>query len=124
MEQQNSYWQSNFRREGEPEYTPTQDERTLAILVHAFGIFFWIIPPLVVYLWKKDQSPYLAAHAKEALNFQISIAIWGVLLFISMIGILFLWIPGLLDLIFCIVAALRASENRFFRYPLTLRLIK
>jgi uncharacterized Tic20 family protein len=126
MEQQSSsYWDSGFRREGEPPpYRPTDDERTLAIITHVLGIFFWIIPPLIIYLWKKDDSPYIAAHAKEALNFQISIALLAILLFITLIGIIFLWVPAIIDTVFCIIAALKASENKIYRYPLTLRLVR
>jgi uncharacterized Tic20 family protein len=126
MENQQSYWESGFKREGvEPgTYKPTDDERTLAILCHALGIFFWILPPLIIYLWKKDDSPYVAEHAKEAFNFQLTLGIIAVILFITLIGIIFLWIPGIMDLVFCIIAALKASENKLYRYPLTIRLLK
>ncbi len=126
MENQQSYWESGFKREGvEPgTYKPTDDERTLAILCHALGIFFWIIPPLIIYLWKKDDSPYVAEHAKEAFNFQLTLGIICVILFITLIGIVFLWVPWLMDLVLCIIAALKASENKVYRYPFTLRLLK
>jgi uncharacterized protein len=126
MENQQSYWESGFKREGvEPgTYRPTDDERTLAILCHALGIFFWILPPLIIYLWKKDDSPYVAEHAKEAFNFQLTLGIIAVILFITLIGIIFLWIPGIMDLVFCIIAALKASENKVYRYPLTIRLLR
>lgn len=124
--QQQSYWESSFRKEGvEPQaYRPTDDERTLAMLCHALGIVFWILPPLIIYLWKKDDSPYVTAHAKEAFNFQLSLGIVGILLFITLIGILFLWVIGIIDVVFCIVAAMKASENKLYRYPLTIRLLK
>jgi uncharacterized Tic20 family protein len=126
MENQQSYWESGFKKEGlEPgTYKPTDDERTLAILCHALGIFFWILPPLIIYLWKKDDSPYVAEHAKEAFNFQLTLGIMVVILFITLIGIIFIWVPAILDVVLCIIAALKASENRVYRYPLTLRLLK
>jgi uncharacterized protein len=126
MNQQQSYWESGFKREGvEPgTYKPTDDERTLAILCHALGIFFWILPPLIIYLWKKDDSPYVAEHAKEAFNFQLTLGIITVILFVTLIGIIFLWVPWIMDLVFCIIAALKASENKLYRYPLTIRLLK
>jgi uncharacterized Tic20 family protein len=126
MENQQTYWESGFKKEGaEPgTYRPTDDERTLAILCHALGIFFWILPPLIIYLWKKDDSPYVAEHAKEAFNFQLTLGIITVILFITLIGIIFLWVPWIMDLVFCIIAALKASENKVYRYPLTIRLLK
>jgi uncharacterized Tic20 family protein len=107
-----------------PGHVPTGEERTWAILLHVLSIFFWIIPSLVVYLAKRDESPYLAEHAREALNFQITFALMMVGLAVSIIGILFLWLPGIIDVVVCIVAAIRASDNRPYRYPLSLRLIR
>lgn len=46
-------------------YTPTSDERTLAILAHILTLFFTFFAPLVVYLIKKDDSKYVAEQAKE-----------------------------------------------------------
>jgi uncharacterized Tic20 family protein len=107
-----------------PNYTPNGDERTLAILVHVLSIFFWIFPGLVIYLIKKDESSFVTDHAKEAMNFQITLTILYVVLLISIVGWIFLWIPWVLQLIFCIVAAIKASDLKLFRYPFTLRLIK
>lgn len=105
-------------------YVPTSDERTLAILSHVLTLFFWIIPPLIIYLLKKDESPFVAEHAKESMNFQITMAIAGLLLFVTIVGILLLWLIGVIVLVLVIVATIKASESKMYRYPLTLRLIK
>ena len=107
-----------------PNYTPNGDERTLAILVHVLSIFFWIFPGLVIYLIKKDESSFVSDHAKEAMNFQITLTILYIVLLISIVGWIFLWIPWVLQLIFCIIGAIKASDLKLFRYPFTLRLIK
>jgi len=107
-----------------PAYTPTSDERTLAILSHVLTIFFWIFPPLIIYLIKKDDSKFVAEHARESLNFQITVAIVFIVLFITIIGIFLLWILGILVLVLVIVATVKASENKLYRYPFALRLIK
>ncbi len=104
--------------------SPSQDERTLAILVHVLSIFFWIIPSLIIYLVKKDDAPFVAAHAREALNFQITMTLLSIALFITLIGIIFLWVPAFIDLILCIVAAIKASEQKPYRYPISWRIIK
>jgi uncharacterized protein len=106
------------------DYVPTSDERTMAILSHVLTLFFWIIPPLIIYLVKKDESKFVAEHAKESMNFQITMGIIGCILFISIIGILLLWVLGIIVLILVIVATIKASESKMYRYPLTLRLIK
>jgi uncharacterized Tic20 family protein len=107
-----------------PVSTPTSDERTLAILCHLLTLFFWIFPPLIIYLVKKNESAFVAAHAKESLNFQITVAIIGIVLCLTIIGILLLWVLGIIVLVLVIVATIKASENKLYRYPMTIRLIK
>lgn len=104
--------------------TPTPDERTLAILSHILSIFFWIFPALIIYLVRKDDSPFVAEHAKESLNFQITMSLLTIALAITLIGILFLWVPAMIDLILCIVASIKAGELKTYRYPFSWRIIK
>jgi uncharacterized protein len=104
-----------------------RDEWNLGMLCHLLGIFTGFIGPLVLWLVKKDQSPFLDRHGKEALNFQITLMLGyliSAILAAAIIG--FLMIPLLLlaDITFCIVAAVKASKGEFYRYPLTLRLLK
>ena len=66
----------------------------------------------------------LQLHAKESLNFQITIVIVCILMFITIIGILFIWAVGIVALVLVIVATIRASEGKTYRYPLTIRLVK
>ena len=107
-----------------PRYTPTSDERTLAILCHVLTIFFWIFPPLIIYLIKKDESAYVKAHAMEALNFQITVSIAAVALALTIVGLLLIWVLWIAALVFMIIATINASDNKMYRYPLTIRLIK
>jgi uncharacterized Tic20 family protein len=108
-------------------YIPTSDERTMAILSHVLALVANIIGPLIIYLIKKDESSYVKEHAKESLNFQISMAI---LAFISIpltfiiIGAFMLLGIGILTLVCVIIASVRASDNKLYRYPLNFRLIK
>lgn len=107
-----------------PNAVPTDDERVLAILCHVLAFFFWIFPPLVIYLLKKDESSFVSDHAKEALNFQITLTIVCILMAITIIGLVFIWIPLTVELILVIVAAIKASDKKIYRYPLTIRLVK
>jgi uncharacterized Tic20 family protein len=110
-----------------PATTPNSNDRTLAVLAHLGGLLFGFVPALVIWLVKKDESPYLDRQGKEALNFQIFIAICVVasmILMILVIGVLLLLATGVVNLIFCIIAAVRVSNGGDYRYPLTLRLIK
>ena len=112
-----------------PLSTPTSDERTFAILSHILAIVpgIGIFGPLVIWLIKKDESPFVEANAKESLNFQLTMliayAICWILVFV-IIGAFFFGVIWVLNLILVIVASVKASENKIYRYPFNLRLIK
>ncbi|HTN07860.1 DUF4870 domain-containing protein [Agriterribacter sp.] len=120
MEQQNSF----LGTDEQPLVQPTSDEKTLAILSHVLTIVVWLFAPLIIYLIKKDESKFVAAHAKESLNFQITVTLVCIVLFITIIGIFLLWIVGIIALILVIVATIKANDGKLYRYPFTLRLIK
>ena len=112
------------------------DERTWATLGHAGGIFIGFVAGLIVYLIYKDRSAYLRDQGREALNFQITVAIATVALLIvtTIITAVTLGIGGVLlplaylpllgQLIFGILAAVAANKHENYRYPFTLRLVK
>ena len=120
--------QSSFLgREEPPAYTPTSDDRTAAVLAHLLTLVCGFIAPLVIYLVKKDESPYVTEHAKESLNFQITIFLGYIIGFITLIiliGILILMFIGIIHLVLVIVATIRASENKMYRYPINFRIIR
>lgn len=108
---------------------PTSDERVMGILSHILAIVpgIGIFGPLVIWLIKKDESPFVEANAKESLNFQLTMliayAICWILVFV-IVGAFFFGIVWVLNLILVIVASVKTSENKIYRYPFNLRLIK
>lgn len=125
-----------------PETVPvvlSSDERTWALIGHlsAFSAFITgigcILGPLIVWLVKRDTLPFAGEQAKEALNFNITLAIaFAILVLFSIvtlgIGILLAWPIGaglfIAWIIFTIIAAIKANEGVAYRYPFTLRLVK
>ncbi len=108
--------------------TPKGNDKIWSMLSHLSVLFgVGLILPLVVYLAMRQESEYVAANAKEALNFHLSVLIYVVccipLVFV-LIGVPLMVIIGLGSLVFSIVAAIKASDGQCYRYPLTLRLIK
>ena len=105
-----------------------------AILTGAWGGGWGcFIGPLIIWLVKKDTMPFVDDQAKEALNFNITVAIVAVvlvLLTVMTLGIgLVIAIPvgivvGIAWLVFTIIAAVKANEGVRYRYPFTLRLVK
>ncbi len=113
---------------------PTENERTWGMLAHLSALAGLVVPligivlgPLVVWLAKRDESEFVAAHAKEALNFNISVllgAILCMLLMLVFIGVLLGTALFIAWLVMTLVAAIKASEGHPYRYPVTLRLVK
>lgn len=102
-------------------------DRLLAVLCHIslfLGVGF--ILPLIVFFVKGAESPFVGAHAKEVLNFHISLLIYclcTIPLFLLLIGIPILIGLGVMSFICAIIGAIRASEGGFYFYPLTIRFI-
>jgi uncharacterized Tic20 family protein len=107
---------------------PSGNDKIWSMLSHLSALFgVGIILPLVVYLAMRSESEYVAANAREALNFHISIFIYVLccipLMFI-LIGVPLAILIGLSSLVFAIIAAVKASAGECYRYPLTLRFVK
>jgi len=107
-----------------PPVLPTQDEKTMALIAHIVTLVSNFIAPLIIYLVKKDESTFVREHAKESLNFQLTIFIVAVILIISIVGILLLWIVAIYALALVVVATIKASEGKLYRYPFSIRFIK
>lgn len=118
---------------------PTEDEKNLALLCHLLPIIlgcttgFGFVAPLVLWLIKKDESAFVAFHAKESLNFQLTslIFIGGgfflsfVLSFVG-IGLLLFPLVGILALVFLvfeIVACAASRRGEWHRYPGCIRFV-
>ena len=96
----------------------------LGVLVHFPG---HLLGPLIIWLWKRDESPEIDAHGKEALNFQISMLIYNVIAAVFclvLIGFLFLAVLWVLNAVFVIIASIQASDGKFYRYPMTIRFLQ
>jgi hypothetical protein len=116
--------QSYLGTEFQSDYVPTSDERTLAILSHILTLVAPILAPLIIYLLKKDESKYVTYHAKESLNFQITVMICVFVLLITIIGIVLVWLVGIAALVLVVIATIKASEGKLYRYPFSIRLVK
>jgi uncharacterized protein len=106
---------------------PSKDEKMFAMLSHLGGIVVGFIAPLIIWLVKREEMPFVNDQAKEALNFQITVAIaYFASSVLATVLIGFLLFPAVMiaNIVFCIVAGLKANEGVAYRYPFALRLIK
>ena len=115
------------------ETTPSKDERTWAMLCHFSTYIGFIFPfgniivPLIIWLSKREELPLVEDQGREVLNFQISMTIYFIIsgiLCIILIGIPILIGLIIFDFIITIVAAISANDEKYYRYPINLKLIK
>jgi uncharacterized Tic20 family protein len=99
------------------------DDRLFCILAQFFSFIIWP--------WKKDESPAVDLSGKEALNFfltafgvQIVLAILAQIPVVGCLSSILSTAVGIATLVLVVIAALKASDGKFYRYPISLRLIK
>lgn len=105
--------------EGSRKGKPSSEDKQMAMIAHLGSIVVMIVAPLIIMIMYKDKSKFIDRHAKESLNFDITMLILtfatcglgGIVAF-----------PMLL--IFHIIAGLKANEGKNYQYPMTIRFIK
>lgn len=112
----------------------SKEEQNWAMICHLSALAGFLVPfgnifgPLIVWVLKRAEFPMVDVHGKEALNFQITVAIAVVVcipLVFVLIGIPLMFAIGVGALILTVMAAVKVSNGDFsFKYPLTIRLLK
>jgi uncharacterized protein len=116
-----------------PSSITSSEIRTWSVLCHAsalLGLFFHffghLLGPLLVWLIKRGDAPEIDANGKESLNFQISMLIYDIIagiLCLLVIGIFILIALWILNTVFVIIASVKTSEGKIYRYPFTIRFL-
>lgn len=110
------------------------ESKQMAMLAHLLGALVGFLGPLIIWLIKKDKSPFVDYHGKEALNFAITLLIGylitsAVYVVISMVTCgfgAFLPIPLVVyvfQLVYGIIACTKANNGEYYRYPICIRMI-
>jgi uncharacterized protein len=117
-----------------PSAEDSKDARTWGMLCHLTALagfvgvpFGHILGPLVCWLIKKNEYAFVEDQGKEALNFQITLTIVGIIclpFLLILIGIPMLIAVAVLGVVFSIIGALKANDGVRYRYPFAWRLLK
>jgi uncharacterized Tic20 family protein len=115
-----------------PAPVPNKNEWTMGMLCHLSALAGYMIPfgniagPLIVWMLKRQEMPFVETEGKESVNFQISMLIYhmvaGLLCFL-LIGFLLLPAVIVANIVFTILAALKAANGESYRYPFCLRFV-
>jgi hypothetical protein len=109
-----------------------QADRQYAMLVHLSGFLSYLVGPLALIvtlaLWlaRKEDSPFINDHGREAMNYSISMWLYAAIasmLTLILIGCFILPVLIVFDIIIVIIAAVTANGGRYYRYPITIRFI-
>lgn len=114
-------------QQAQPSPEVSKDARMWAMLCHLLGLFTCFIGPLIIWLIKKEEDPFIDNQGKEALNFQITVAIAGIVsavLAAVCVGVILGIAVSIADLVFCILASVKANSGQAYRYPVSIRFIK
>lgn len=120
-------------QEVEEQAAVDQEERMWGMLCHLSAFSGYLVPfgsviaPLVVWLIKKDEMPFVDDQGKESLNFQLTMliaAIVSIILMFVFIGFLLIGVVIIFQIVMIIVASIKANEGVRYRYPYNIRFIK
>ncbi len=111
-----------------------KDARMWAMICHLSALAGLVVPvigciigPLIIWQIKKEEFSFVDEQGKEAVNFQISMLIYGIvagLLCFACVGFVLAPAVAIFDLVFLLIAAVKANNGEHYRYPLTIRFIK
>ncbi len=123
----------------------TTNDTSAAFLIHISALASYIFPfggvlaPLIIWQVKKNESTYLDKQGKEAVNFNLSFALYSFIFGLGIFSTFFFNFPnfvglfgsisiiaiiGVVRFIFIVMAAIKANNNEYFKYPLTIEFIK
>lgn len=111
----------------------TSDERPWVLGSHIGTLLGYsvvlgsFLVPLFIWLSKKEESEVIAEHAKASLNFQLSMTLYlfiAGLMVIFLVGIPFLFVIPIVNLICVILATIEADKGNLYKYPFSITFVK
>ncbi len=108
----------------------TADDKQWAMFCHLSCLAGFIFPggniigPLVCWMMKKENSPFVDYHGKESLNFQLNLMVAILICMFTIIGIPVAMVLGVVGLIMPVMAGMKANEGEYYEYPYIVRVIK
>lgn len=104
----------------------SQEDRFIAALIYVISFFTAFIGPLIIWLLKKNTSPFVDFHGREYLNLFISYTVYTIIatiLVIVLVGGILLAIIGVALTVLTIIGAIKAYLGEEYRMPFIFRLL-
>ena len=112
---------------------PSKDDQNMAMLCYILGIFFvgGLIGPLIIWMTRKETSPFVNDQGREVLNWELTIIIGYVacmftfcIPFVNILGIIAIFGMGITNLVFCILGAMSVNNGTAYRMPFSIKFLK
>lgn len=106
---------------------PPVDNLKLLALLHLSGLFILILPPLLIWIWKKDEMPGKDQHYKDVMNFQLSMLVYilaSLILGVVIIGLILLPLIGISSTVIILVNTSKVMNGQSYKYPLSIQFMK
>ena len=106
---------------------PAKDHLKLLALLHLSGLFNLIIPPLLVWIWKKGEISGKEQHYKDVMNFQLSMLVYilaSLILGVIIIGLILLPLIGVFSTVIILINTSKVMNGQDYKYPLSIRFMK
>lgn len=112
---------------------PNKNEQTMGMFCHLLAFAGYVFPfgniigPLILWSVKRQEMPFVESEGKESLNFQISVTLYtliSLVLCLVLIGLFLLPAVLIAEIVFVIIASIKAANGESYRYPLCIRFIK
>lgn len=118
------FWLCVLYMSVEPVSESDETNTTMGAVAHLLALVTWVIGPLVLIVATDDW--FVEENAKAALNWQLSFTLWMVLsavLSVVLVGLIGLFLLPIVDIVLCVIAAVKASEGEVYDYPFTVELV-
>lgn len=127
------FWNPDLPVNPSPSMYWGMSENSYIALMHIAQFGGYIVPllgfilPVVMWMQFKDQNAAIDRHGKNIVNFMISWIIYAIvagILCLVVIGLPLLALLGISQIVFVVMAAIKAANGEYWKYPLTIDIVK
>jgi uncharacterized Tic20 family protein len=97
------------------------------LVMHLSSIIPIIVPPLLIWIWKKDKNLDIKEQGVDVISFQISMTIYlfsaSMLIFVA-VGLVILPLMGIFIFFISIINTIKVAMDQSYKYPFTINIIK
>lgn len=116
-------YESLVGKEEEFNHVRVKESNRWLPLLHLSGLLILILPPILIWLWKRDEVDGMRKHAMDVINYQISMTLY--LLPWALFGVLpIVIILGVYSQVIIIINTIKVANGQPYKYPLAIAFLK